>query len=573
MENRMWTRTPKSVLKIPSKLDTIPGYVGSLRGKTSSTPDTTGIPSGVPEWEGADYDVSRGGQTQASSYASVGKDGRILDQVADQQPVPPLEKGCKTGRKLLHLNADEDHLDDLSISAPVETAISPTRQWMKTESGVDPVKQEDKKNQGERMPTGDVEGRKRLAITAIVKPDHDQKNKEAAKPGVQQEQKSDTAARPPHIDEEREQTKVTSVEIKPDFDDHRARKGPSSNDGNGQKTKEGAKPPPNDDVRDSADVAVMGGGETAWQEQRSSIATSAAQTPATTQEQNPKSALPAQPNQRSEGKRQARGKRKAVGEAAGADAGEEDETPEKTRLEETRAKRAKLAELNKDVDRSPAVRNTPDESKKSLSLREYDRKGNVVERSYKFPNEVDWTDGTSINALNKARSQWFRRLIGPKRIPFIPYAPEEEAFLIEAVRREQAEKNPINWVDFPRQFNARFEGTILPSVPGVKRPARSQASLQSHRTRLPEVKRIKNSVRFGGEESMTIADVEGESTIAGVEREQSTMDVVEEKESTTADVEEEDESTTATTITTATPTATTTTVLTRPRSEEVGESR
>ncbi|KAI9753516.1 MAG: hypothetical protein M4579_005113 [Chaenotheca gracillima] len=155
------------------------------------------------------------------------------------------------------------------------------------------------------------------------------------------------------------------------------------------------------------------------------------------------------------------------------------------------AKRIKLLELNADVDRSPARRGISDDSKKRAELQEYNRKGELFTRSYRYTSAVDWNDPKSINALNKARSQWFRRALGPKRVPFVAFAREEENYLIEASRREIDDQTPIDWITFPNEYNSQFAGRILPSAPGTVRPPRTQASLQSYRNRIPEVKKLK----------------------------------------------------------------------------------
>ena len=69
----------------------------------------------------------------------------------------------------------------------------------------------------------------------------------------------------------------------------------------------------------------------------------------------------------------------------------------------------------------------------------------------------------------------------------MPFAPEEIDFLIEEHRKTPQ----INWRKVTKEFNAKFEGKILKSRPGERRPARTGPSLSTQRNRVPEIQDIR----------------------------------------------------------------------------------
>lgn len=149
--------------------------------------------------------------------------------------------------------------------------------------------------------------------------------------------------------------------------------------------------------------------------------------------------------------------------------------------------------LNPNADRNPAMQNQRDDSKLSITLtRAEDMTG--LSAQFNQTSQMDWRSTEMIHALNRWRSQYFRRHLGNVQDPRPRFHPDELLWLTELHRlakeeSEEAGTQPnfrFNWDDIEKDFNHMFEGQVL-SGSEKPRPRREKSSLLRQRYRIKAI--------------------------------------------------------------------------------------
>jgi hypothetical protein len=139
---------------------------------------------------------------------------------------------------------------------------------------------------------------------------------------------------------------------------------------------------------------------------------------------------------------------------------------------------ATMRRLNPNVDRTPALRFEPDESKLFIQL--VRPSGHIT--PYRYCDPVDWTQ--PMTKLNLWRYGVFRRYLGPLAGPLpTKLHPLEIRYILDAPNHSEKwgygpNRSKIEWVKFHKAFNERFQGKALPGYPGP-RPARTVNALRN----------------------------------------------------------------------------------------------
>ncbi|MCJ1231789.1 hypothetical protein MMC12_008468 [Toensbergia leucococca] len=172
--------------------------------------------------------------------------------------------------------------------------------------------------------------------------------------------------------------------------------------------------------------------------------------------------------------------------------GEEEEGPD----DESEGPQS-LATLNQDIDRGHVIKDRRDDSKLVIRIKNLGGLPDSIHKYGKKPRDVDWSDPAAIRAINRWRSQLFRRTLQSNvRGERFSFLEEERRFLLDA-HIEYQEKSlaagaknvdwkKFDWTRLTKEFNQKFKGQILPTS-SKPRPARTKASLLTERSRLEEI--------------------------------------------------------------------------------------
>ncbi|KAJ4371097.1 hypothetical protein N0V83_004313 [Neocucurbitaria cava] len=126
--------------------------------------------------------------------------------------------------------------------------------------------------------------------------------------------------------------------------------------------------------------------------------------------------------------------------------------------------------------------------KLTIRLRNADSRGVKTLAFRKFPHEeIEWSNKAHIQEISKWRSQTFRRHgIAPKSL-YMPYSPEEDAWLVLYHKKLKATVEAGNIVKLPgpvpttEAFNRFFEGKVQKDGDGIDQPphpAREETSIK-----------------------------------------------------------------------------------------------
>ena len=180
----------------------------------------------------------------------------------------------------------------------------------------------------------------------------------------------------------------------------------------------------------------------------------------------------------------------------------------------------RIAALNADVDRSPAVHGEimPEKLKIQYRLPHMKNMKRLYFRQYNNGRKLDWQNIEHIRALNRWRAQVFRyvgralniraiipkltiprrRMLGSTRSAGCSFHEEENEWLIERYRHHQekalrhgAEPNyhTLNWVEITKAFNEHFEGRTLPGCDEPRR-YRTKGSITTQRYRIEAISKM-----------------------------------------------------------------------------------
>ncbi len=139
---------------------------------------------------------------------------------------------------------------------------------------------------------------------------------------------------------------------------------------------------------------------------------------------------------------------------------------------------ATMRRLNPNVDRTPARRFEPNESKLFIQL--VRPNGHIT--PYRYHDPVDWTQ--PMTKLNRWRYRVFQRYLGtPAGSCRAKLHPLEIQYVLDAPNHLEKwgwgpHRSKIHWVKFHKVFNEKFQGKTLPGYPGP-RPARTANALRN----------------------------------------------------------------------------------------------
>lgn len=175
-----------------------------------------------------------------------------------------------------------------------------------------------------------------------------------------------------------------------------------------------------------------------------------------------------------------------------------------------------VRDLNRHVDREPAIKGQKTPSKLVITLKQPGGKGDRIRTFPKYNHgmDLDWGLSEHIRAVNRWRSQVLRlvsfprypllksllkvdhsRMLGQARPARVGFHSEEVQWLIDYHQQYERDSfardgnvnfSRIDWHDVTRAFNAKFAGHILGGST-IPRPSRTKASLTTERYRIKAI--------------------------------------------------------------------------------------
>ena len=156
----------------------------------------------------------------------------------------------------------------------------------------------------------------------------------------------------------------------------------------------------------------------------------------------------------------------------------------------------RIARLNRNADREPALTGVPHTGKFTITLNQ--PTGPTRSFTYHGRQNFNWNSPEEVRTLNKWRAQVFLRQLGPKQEARIKYQPVELVWLEHYIRNLEHQVTTagqgfnlglVNFQYLAHAFNQRFQGTLVPGS-NIARPHRTIPSLRSELGRIPEVVRM-----------------------------------------------------------------------------------